>query len=171
MTDTFDFAIKNEAEFRRQLERLKELTSDFRIPLNLIANDFYRSEKKIFSLKSAGRYPELAQSTIDQKERLLGKGNAWPILFRTGRLAKSLLSKDAPEAEFYIGKQELILGTSVPYAIYHQSDAARSRIPQRKVVFIDGGPLDNAKDGKNGRRERWGNIIFNYIQQLLNQEV
>lgn len=171
MSEAFKFAIENEAEFSRQLDRLQELTSDFRIPLNMIANDFYRSQKKIFTLKSAGRYPELAQSTIDYKEKFHGKGNAWPILVMTGRLARSLLSKDGPEGEFRIGKQELIMGTSVPYAIYHQSDAPRSRLPQRKVVFIDGGPLDDAKDGKNGRRERWGNIIFNYIQQLLNKEV
>jgi len=164
----FQFAIENEALFQRQLERLGELTSDFRIPLNLIANDFYRSQRKIFTLRSAGRYPELAQSTIDQKERLLGKGNAWPILFRTGRLAKSVLDRNSPEAEFFIGKQTLIMGTSVPYAIYHQSDAPRSRLPLRKVVFLDGGPFDEAKDGKNGRRERWGSIIFDYIQKLLN---
>lgn len=165
---SFQFAIDNEAEFSRQLERLGELTSDFRIPLNLIANDFFRSQKKIFTLRSAGRYPELAQSTIDQKERLLGKGNAWPILFRTGRLAKSTLSRNHPESGFYIGTQELVLGTKVPYAIYHQSDAPRSRIPLRKVVFLDGGPFDEAKDGKNGRRERWGNYIFDYIKKLLN---
>lgn len=168
---SFQFAIENEALFREQLERLGELTSDFRIPLSLIANDFYRSEKKIFSLKSAGRYPELAQSTIDQKEKLLGKGNAWPILFRTGRLARSLLDRSSAEAEFLLTKQDLIMGTAVPYAIYHQSDALRSRIPQRKVVFIDGGPLDEAKDGKYGRRDRWQNIIFSHIQQLLNKEV
>lgn len=165
----WEFALENEAEFKRQLERLSELTSDFRIPLNLIANDFYRSQKKIFTLQSAGKYPDLSEKYKERKFREVGF--LYPILFKTGRLAKSTLDRNAAEAEFYLGKTEMIIGTSVPYAIYHQSDAPRSRIPQRKVVFIDGGPLDEARDGKYGRRDRWGNILFSYIQQLLNKEV
>jgi phage gpG-like protein len=166
------FALENEAEFKRQLERLAELTSDFRIPLNLIANDFYQSQKKIFTLKGPGKYQDLKERTIKEKERLLGKGNAYPILFRTGRLAKSTLDRNSGEAEFYLGKTELIMGTSVPYAIFHNSDELpRNKIPQRKVVFIDGGPLDTAKDGKYGRRDRWATIIFSHIQQLINKEV
>jgi len=162
------YIVENDREFKRQLDRLSELTNNFKVPFSLIAMDFYRSERMIFSLKSAGLYPELAQSTIDQKERLLGKGNAWPILFRTGRLAKSLLSSSAAEADYFLGRQELILGTTVPYAKYHQSDEPRTRLPQRKVVFIDGGPLERSKGAnKSGRRERWENIIFNYIQQLI----
>jgi hypothetical protein len=173
---TFDFAIENEAEFKRQLERLSELTNDFRIPLNLIALDFFQSQKKIFTLKSAGKYQDLSPEYKKRKTRLLG--NPYPILVgpnrkghKGGRLAASTLDRNHPDSEFYLGKQELILGTSTPYAIYHQSDAPRSRLPQRKVIFIDGGPIDEAKDGVYGRRDRWANIIFNYIQQLINREV
>lgn len=165
----WSFAIENEAEFSRQLGRLKELTSDFKIPLSIIAMDFYRSQRKIFTLQGPGKYPDLSEKYKEQKQKEVGF--VYPILFKRGRLAASLLSSKSPDSEFYLGKQELIMGTSVPYAIYHQSDAPRSKLPQRKVVFIDGGPFDEAKDGKYGRRDRWANIIFNHIQQLLNKEV
>lgn len=169
MAGPFEFALENEKLFKEQLEELRAVSLDLRIPFTLIARDFYQSEKKIFALKGPGRYADLKDTYKERKQREVGF--IYPMLFKTGRLAKSLLDPSSPEAETYIGKQELVLGTSVPYAIYHQSDEPRSRLPQRKVVFIDGGPLDEAKDGKYGRRERWANIIFNYIKQKTTGEV
>jgi len=62
----------------------------------------------------------------------------------------------------------MIIGSSVPYGKYHQSDLPRKRLPQRKFIFIDGGKGDRSKDGVNGRRERWINIIDTHIDQLIN---
>lgn len=166
------YVVSNDKEFKAGLDRLGALIQDFRIPFGLIANDFYRSERQIFALKSAGLYPELAQSTIDRKEKKLGHGNAWPILFYNGRLARSLLERNSAEAVFNISKTDLEMGTDVPYAIYHQSDKPRSgRLPQRKPVFIDGGPKESSKGSKNGRRFRWLNILNDYVLKVLAGEV
>lgn len=170
MSLTTSYIVQNDKDFSAGLDRLARLTQDFRVPFYLIANDFYKSEKQIFQLKSAGRYPELAQSTIDMKERKLGPGNAWPILFLTGRLAKSLLSRDGTESVFEVTKTSMEMGTDVPYAIFHQSDKARTKLPQRKPIFIDGGPMD-APGAKNGRRARWLNILNDYVLKIINGEV
>ena len=66
MATSFDFAIENEADFRRQLEKLGDVTADFRIPFNLIANDFYISQRKIFGLKGPGKYVDLKEKTKEQ---------------------------------------------------------------------------------------------------------
>ena len=169
------FIIANDKEFLSAIDRLSKTTSDFRIPFGLIAKDFYRSNRKIFTLKSAGLYQDLAPASGDinttsnykaRKQREVGF--TYPILVKEGELAASLVSPQGAGAELFIGRNELIMGTSVDHAKYHQSDEPRTKIPQRKVVFIDGGPAEKARDASiAGRRERWTNIVFDYERQLL----
>ncbi len=156
------YIVENDEDFKRALDRLALATNDFRIPFGLIAKEFYRSNKKIFSLQSAGKYPDLSEQYKKTKKRQVGF--IYPILFKTGRLASSLVNPSDPETVRIITKQNLLLGTDVPYTKFHQSDRPRTKIPQRKVVFIDGGPLEtSAGASTSGRRETWLNIINQYI--------
>ena len=175
----FNWEVSNQKDFQAAIGRLQMNTSNFRTPFNLIANDFYKGQRKLLTLKGAGLYQDLAPATgiegnptttsksKEAKQKRLGF--TYPILLgKTGRLQGSLINKGHPEADFFLGKQTLIMGTKVNYARYHQSDEYRTVIPQRKVVFIDGGAADKAKDSSiAGRRERWLNIINSYILQLL----
>ncbi len=178
----FDWSIQNVEAFQAKINELGKVTNDFRIPFRLIASDFYRSNRKLFTLSSAGLYQDLAPSSgIDgnptttsnykaQKERLFGK--IYPILEATGVLKKSVLSKNAQHSVFILGKKELQMGTSDPVAGFHQSDEPRTQLPQRKIVFIDGGPADKSRDSSiNGRRERWLNIVGDHITQLVTGRV
>jgi len=178
------YIIENDKAFDAALKRLGEATNDFRVPFGSISNEFYQSNKKLATLKSAGLYQDLAPSpakgsggiktTSDYAEMKQKKlGFKYPILLgRSGRLLGSILSKSHPEAEHFIGKQVLILGTNVPYAIYHQSDKPRKKIPQRKIVFISGGGKEVAKDSRiAGRKELWLNIINDHIKQLITGEI
>lgn len=183
VANSFDWSIDNAEDFRKNLDRLSQLTSDLRIPLRLISSDFYRSQRKLFTLQSEGLYAPLGgfnYSTIedngltrrrnaeDRKERLTG--HSWaPILFgASGDLRDSTLSRSHRYSIYNINKTELEIGTSVPYGKFHQSDAPRTTLPQRKFIFIDGGPADRSRDSNiNGRRERWTSIIETHIQQLL----
>lgn len=180
VSTAFDWQIQNIKDFQNALDRLGKATNDFRIPFGLISMDWYRSNRKLFTLASRGLYQDLAPSegidgnpttTSNYKSIKAARqgGSPYPILVgQTGKLSKSILSKSAEGAVFQIGKRELIMGTDIPYATYHQSDKARSKIPQRKIIFIDGGPADKSRDSSiAGRRERWLSIIDTHIKQLV----
>lgn len=178
------FIPENDQEFKALLSKAGEKISDFRIPFNLIAGDWYRGNRKLFTLKSEGLYPPLGGLKPQEKVMYRGQlttkreraeveksekfGFIYPLLKATGALEKSITSKSAPGAEFFIGRQTLVMGTRIPYAKYHQSDRPRTKLPQRKMIFIDGGPAEQAKDAQiSGRLERWTNIVNDYVKQVL----
>jgi len=159
---TTSYIVENDKAFIKALNKLDRAVSDFRIPFGLISKEFFQGNKKVFSLKGPGQYPDLADSTKEQKKREVGF--VYPILKRTGRLESSLTGGNSPEAVNAIGKKLLLLGTTVPYAIFHQSDKSRTRLPLRKPVFISGPPLEQGiADRVSGRKQAWLNIIDQYI--------
>jgi hypothetical protein len=179
--EVISFIPENDVAFKRALEKLAKAVDDFRIPFGLIGRDWYKSNKIIFTLKSGGLYAPLGGFNPNQKDasgnskrekaearKKKEVGFVFPLLVgKTGALKNSLLSPGGAGAEFFVGRQSLIMGTSVEYAKYHQSDAARSVLPQRKVIFIDGGPAEKSKGSKiAGRRERWLNIMEDYIGKV-----
>lgn len=178
-SSSFDWSIENSQAFQKKLDELGAATNDFRIPFKLIASDFYRSNRKLFTLQGAGLYQDLAPSSgqdgnpsttsnyKEQKQKNLGF--VYPILVgQTRNLSNSILGKSHKYSQFFLGRKSLEMGSSVPYGKYHQGGGVRSKIPQRKFVFIDGGPADKSKDSSiNGRRERWTSIIDTHIDQLL----
>ena len=175
------FIPENDEAFRGGLQRLAQATSDFRIPFGLIGKDWYRSNKIIFGLKSAGLYHPLGGFNYNEKvgDKTKGQiaeerkkkevGFIYPILKRKGGLAASMLSPTASGAEYFVGRQTLVMGTNVPYGKFHQSDKEpRTKLPQRKFVFISGGPAERSKDSRiAGRRERWLNIMNDYVSQII----
>jgi len=160
---TTSYILSNDDDFQAAINRLAKATNDFRIPFGDIAREFYQGNKKIFKLKSAGLYPDF-KSAESKAQKIREVGFAYPLLFRTGRLASSLVNASDPETVRNISKTGLELGSDVPYLKYHQSDEPRSKIPLRKAVFIDGGPFEQSKGAsRSGRREAWLNIINQYI--------
>jgi len=179
------YILENDKDFQAALDRLAATCTDFRIPFGLISKEFYKSNQKMFKLKSQGLYPDLGgfnpsrivgangETGRDRAKRLKKRevGFVYPLLVRTGRLASSLVNSSDPETVNIVTKSSLVLGTDVPYAIYHQSDKPRRIIPQRKVVFIDGGPLETSRGAStSGRRETWLNIINDYILSKIEEE-
>jgi len=162
------YIIENDKAFKQAIDRLAKATDDFRIPFGLIAKDFYRDNKKIFSLKGPGLYPDLSEQYKKTKKRQVGF--IYPMLVKSGELAASLLKPNASGSVRTLRKDSIQLGTNTPYAKFHQSDAPRTKLPQRKVVFIDGGPLESSKGAStSGRRERWIAIIDTYIKDNIEQ--
>jgi hypothetical protein len=178
------FITENDDEFKKLLDDVGKDISDFRIPFGLISNHFYRGNRKIFSLRGPGLYPDLGGFKPSEKIKVKGVfitrraaakfykneevGFIYPLLKRTGKLEASLSSRNGPNAEHFIGRNSLVMGTKVDYAKYHQSDRPRTRIPQRKMIFIDGGGKEVAKDAIiSGRLQAWTNIINDYVVQVL----
>ena len=176
----FDWSIENTEDFKRQIDRMGAFTGDFRIPFRLIASDFYRSNRKLFTLQGAGLYQDLAPArgqdgnpttTSNYKKNKRKKGRLrlpYPGRKFPRFIEFSFKVKAPATRSFFLNRKELQIGSSVPYGKYHQSDGARSKIPQRKFVFIDGGPSDRSSDSSiNGRRERWTSIISTHVDQII----
>jgi hypothetical protein len=182
------FIPENDAAFKRGLQRLAESTNDFRIPFGLIGKHWYRGNKKIFGLKSEGLYHPLGGFKYREKVKYMGQyttrqeraeviksekyGLIFPLLKATGTLAASLTSKTSQGAVFFAGRQDLVMGTEISYAKFHQSDRPRKKLPQRKPIFISGGPAERARDSVvSGRREAWLNIINDHINQIVTGKI
>lgn len=159
------YKIENDVKFRASLAAAKLAVGDLTIPLTLIAKDFYKSEKAIFKLKGPGGYDDLKKETKEAKRR--GGFSVYPILKRTGRLEGSVTDPTHPDAvNQIINKSILVIGTTVEYGIYHQSDRPRSKIPLRKFLFI--GPESRfANSDQQGRVGRWTNILQGFVMQKL----
>ena len=179
MASSFDWTIENRLDFEAGLNRLAKVTSDFRIPFQVIASDFYRSQRKIFKLKSAGLYaplggknPSAAKTNRAKKAKEKFTGHSWaPILYgKSGDLRDSTLGKNHRYSIFNLDFTSMEIGSSVPYGPFLQGGT--KFMEARPFVFIDGGPADRSKDSSiSGRRDRWLNIINDHILQLITGDV
>lgn len=166
------YEVDNDKKFQGALVRAKMVTDDLRVPLTLIAKDFYKSEKTIFMLQGPGGYPDFKKRDGRSKyaEFKLNKyGFLYPLLMATGRLAGSVTDPTHPDAiNEIINKRTLIIGSKVPYGVYHQSDLPRKKLDQRKFLFI--GPESRfATSDQQGRVGRWMNILNSFILKKLGE--
>ena len=183
------YSIVNDKAFDAQVKRAIQVTDDLRIPFKIIADDFYKSEKVIFNLKSAGLYPDFKGPKIGQTWKSPGRPKArtrppnltayqhtkkkqfgfiYPLLKATGELEKSITKQGASGNITIIGKTSLVMGTDVEHAGFHQSDDARKKIPLRKFLFI--GPESSRWSSTKqitGRLERWNNILNTFVLREL----
>ncbi len=163
------YSVDNDRLFHAALRKARRLVSDLSVPLNLISRDFFRSQKAIWQLKGPGQYPDLAPSTKNDKRR--DGYSIYPILKRTGRLQDAASNPGSPgNINVILGKAELVMGvkgTVIPYAIFHQSDEARRKLPLRKYLFIGPEAKRFATSDQAGRLNRWTNIINGYVLEMV----
>ena len=190
---TASYVLENDAAFKQMLKDAREVVSDFRVPFGLISRDFYKSERAIFKLKGPGLYPPFKNSnrvqfvqdgvgvkrlapkkqyditkSPYQQQKLKKFGFDYPLLVRTGKLAASMTQPNAPGSVNVITKLSFVVGTSLHYGIFHQSDAPRSVIPQRKFVFIGPEAPQFATSEQMGRLQRWLGYIEDYaVKQFI----
>lgn len=190
---TASYVLENDAIFRRTLADAREVISDFRVPFGLISRDFYRSQRSIFALKGPGQYPPFKNSNRVQfkqdgvgvkrlqareeydlskspyQNRKLRKfGFDYPLLVATGKLAASVTTPNASGSVNLITKLSFVVGTSLSYGIFHQSDSPRSKMPLRKFVFIGPEAPRFATSQQQGRLQRWVGYIEDYaVKQFI----
>lgn len=168
------YIVDNDRKFRDAIARAVAVTDDLRIPFTLILADFYKSEESIFNLSGPGQYPpfkvnpKTGKSAYEER-KTKAWGFSYPLLVRTGRLADSVTDPQSPEAVTMLEKLSLIFGTINPYAIYHQSDDPRTKIPLRKFLFIGPEAPQFATSETTGRPERWMNIMNDFVLKKLKQ--
>ena len=195
MVVTASYTLENDARFKLALKNAAEVVQDFRVPFGLISRDFYRSERAIFKLKGPGLYPPFKNSnrvqfvqdgvgvkrlapkkqyditkSIYQQRKLKKFGFDYPLLVASGKLAASLTQPNASGSINLITKLSFVVGTSVRYGIFHQSDAPRSKIPLRKFIFIGPEAPQFATSDQQGRLERWLNIVNDHVLRGLKKQ-
>lgn len=158
------YTIENDREFQRQIENALEKVNDLRIAFTLIAKDWRKSNKSQFMLRGSGQYPPLSARYAQQKRKKYGNK---PILVATGRLRDSVSGQLTGDSIQHITKKSLVMGTRVPYGIYHQSDAPRRVIPLRKFLFIGPEAPSTAPTPITGRLQRWISILNAEVDRQL----
>ena len=97
------------------------------------------------------------------KQKMSRCGFVYPILKCSGALEKSLTESNASNSINIINKTNMIIGTSISYGIYHQSDLPRKKLPLRKFLFIGPEAPRFATSDQMGRPERWLNYINDFV--------
>jgi phage gpG-like protein len=113
------FILRQSGKFRAALEDLNPLWDRFK-PLMA---DF---EERVWETGGFGEWPPLAQSTIRQK------GSSEILVGETGDLRRSLTD---PNEAAETSRTQMVWGTDVTYAEYHQEGGdVAGRPPQREVI-------------------------------------
>lgn len=186
------YDLENDAAFNKKVNEAIKQVGNLVVPFRAIANDFRKSRRAIFALSGPGRYPdfqgkkigELRKSPMQQaranakpipesansmtpyqyrKQKKYGLARGYPLLKATGRLEKSL-TEAGGENITIIERTALLMGSSVPYGQYHQSDSPRRKIPLRKYLFI--GPEAGNVSPDRGTLDRWVKIISQYVKRV-----
>ena len=168
----YDLAVK---------DALKEIRS-LKPVFKGIVKEFYKSNKAIFALKSAGQYEDFKGKTDEygltkyQKFKIskIGKSgfnvgtDGYPLLKLTGRLEESITVRGSADAIEEITNASLVVGTKVSYGIYHQSEEPRKKIPYRPFLFLDPSTSRYAQNPEISRRSvAWATMIQNYVKRKL----
>jgi len=120
-------------ELDRYIAKLEKKIKHLKPVFLAMASWWYKNNMQLLKLKGPGQYQDLAPTTKADKER---KGfSVYPILKRTGRLLNSITQQGHSDTVCIISDTEMIVGTKVPYGIYHQSSLPRKKIPYRPFIF------------------------------------
>lgn len=123
-TRELDFAIQG----------LQKRVSDFRPLWPRLAEVFHEQEQVQFTALGAGpsgEWTPLSSRYASWKSRHYP---GQPTLVRTGKLRSSLLADSADSILDMSQQARMRIGTSVPYALFHQLGGGR--LPRRKVVDL-----------------------------------
>lgn len=166
------YVIENDRIFSAAIKKAAKEVGDLRFAFGEIARDWFKSNKTLFNLKGSGLYPPL--NPIYQRVKDNQAGRRLPIMVgakkgggESGMLRNSVTNPLDKNAIVRTTKTSLIMGTKVNHGIFHQSDAPRRFLPQRKFLFIGPEAPSNAPNPITGRLQRFLAIIDNETQSKL----
>jgi phage gpG-like protein len=145
-------------QFSSAVRRASKQVDDLTLPLTLIAQSWFKSNRAIFQLKGSGKYIDLKEKYKEAKENKYGF--TYPILKATGRLETSITNPQSNESiNKILNKRLLLLGSKTPYAPFHQFGTRK--MPARPFVLI--GAEQTAPEALNVRLEAWVKILGDYV--------
>ena len=151
------FEVDPTRQFASTIEKVSKQVADLTVPLTLIAQSWFKTNRAIYSLKGPGKYVDLSPEYKVQKRKEFGF--VYPVLRATGRLEKSITDPASPESVNRIfNKNTVFLGTTVPYAGFLQEGT--TRMPARPPVLL--GSEQVSPPEMNRRIEAWMQILIQY---------
>ena len=149
------FELKNRQQWEATLKYAREQAIDWRAPLTLIGRSLFRwSKLEVFDLAGPGKFQDLSKQYRQFKQSVYHF--VYPILRATGALERSLTQPGGSNIFRFPNDTTLEWGTSVPYGVYHQSDAPRSKMPRRPFLLVT-----------DARLKQWREIIDKHIKSKL----
>lgn len=124
-----------ELQLESIFNNVEQVPEDFSPVFHQMIDDFFENNKETFDSEGPGWEP-LKPSTIrDRKSKGFPAG---PILVRTGKLRASLTERGADGQVLDVRKDQFTVGTSVRYAMYHQTGSIKvaNHPPKRSPVVI-----------------------------------
>ncbi|HMV50855.1 MAG TPA: phage virion morphogenesis protein, partial [Blastocatellia bacterium] len=116
------YQIRGTDRLLNSLDRLELSLKDFRPLFNEASRLIYEFEKEAFASEGAssrvGKWKPLTANYARWKEK---KAPGKPILEFSGALKRSLTRPNARGSVRRITEEELIVGTQIPYAVFHQT--------------------------------------------------
>jgi hypothetical protein len=128
------------APVRRKIHAMRDRVDNLTAAWEVLLDWFADQERRQFGSRGArwrSIWPELARSTLTDKR---GEGYTTDILVRTGELGRSL--SDRPMSVERILPHEVVAGTRVRYAKYHQYGT--KYMPRRLLISAEQVARENA---------------------------
>ncbi len=155
----FSFEVDGEKQFHRAIDGVKESCKSLKPAFEEIVKNFYETEEKQFVGQGAFQgnkmWDRLSPLYADWKFDHFG---ALPILTLTGALRNSLTIPGAEGNINEITDTSMIVGTNIPYAIYHQKGT--SRMPARPPIRLS-----------EEQKKEWNSILHNSLQWHIKKSV
>jgi phage gpG-like protein len=106
-----------------------------------VAQVFYERERQLFDQQGEGNWRELSPRYGAWKQKHFP---GYPLLQRSTEMAVSLTNQTSPFSVLDMRPKNFAVGTSVPYAQFHQTGT--SRMPARPPIIIDDGTIQRMLD-------------------------
>lgn len=138
-----DIDLFGDVQVSRDLLRFAGRIEDASPAFQQIADDLRDLEAQQFETeggRASGGWPTLADSTIDRKLHSPDprvRANANTILQATGRMRRSLTDEHDPDHIEIVQPHQLVFGTTVEYARYHQLGEGVPRRRELELTEID----------------------------------
>jgi phage gpG-like protein len=146
------FSVAGEEQVLRTFSRWTEAVSDFAPVFSQIADDFLELESRQFESEGkagSGGWAALSPRYAAWKQKRYPGAK---ILERTG-LMKLSLTTNINFGIREVSATQLVLGTKVPYAIYHQKGTRK--MPARP-------PIELSEDDKR----RWSKLVHQWLYEM-----
>lgn len=157
MVGFISYEVDNDKTFSRNLDKAIKSVGNLRFAMGEISRDIFKTTKQNFMLAGPGKYPPLSPAYAKYKNKIVPGA---PILKFGGRLKRSLTGRGNADTIRKIGKQSLVQGTEVEYALWVQEGTKNKdgseKMPERKFLFID-----------NAQSIRLERILADYVASRL----